>query len=87
VTSRPFFSVILPTYNRAHTLERAIVSVLAQSFQDFEFFIVDDGSTDETQDIISRYQNIYNIQLKTNGGVSAARNTAAKIGERQMVGL
>lgn len=51
----PFFSVIIPTYNRAKFLDRTIQSVLNQSEQDFELIIVDDGSTDNTKELVSKY--------------------------------
>ena len=50
-------SVIIPTYNRAHTLPRSIESVLNQSYSNFELIIVDDGSTDETADVIKQYND------------------------------
>lgn len=51
----PFFSIILPTYNRAHLLPRAISSALRQTFQDWELVIADDGSTDETANVVAEY--------------------------------
>ena len=48
------FSIIIPTYNRAHTLDRAIRSVLTQTYSHFELLIVDDGSTDNTEEIVGR---------------------------------
>jgi glycosyltransferase involved in cell wall biosynthesis len=48
----PFFSIIIPTYNRANYIQRAISCVLDQTFGDFEIIVVDDGSTDNTSDII-----------------------------------
>ena len=48
----PFFSIILPTFNRAHLISRAIQSVLNQSFADWELIIVDDGSHDNTFEVI-----------------------------------
>ena len=72
----PFFSVIIPTFNRSKTLNRSISSVMKQSFKDFELIIVDDGSTDNTHEICHKYDLNY---IKTeNHGVSYARNTGAK---------
>lgn len=51
----PKISVIMPTYNRAHCLGKAIESVLAQDFADFELIIIDDGSTDTTEEVLRRY--------------------------------
>ncbi len=53
---KPFFSIIVPTYNRSAHLNKAIDSILAQAYGDFEIIVVDDGSTDNTQEIISDYQ-------------------------------
>jgi glycosyltransferase involved in cell wall biosynthesis len=72
----PFVSVILPTYNRAQTLFRAISSVMEQSFRDFELIVVDDGSSDETLALIDSFvdERLIYIRLTHNAGVSAARN-------------
>jgi glycosyltransferase involved in cell wall biosynthesis len=51
----PFFSVILCTFNRAHLVKRAIESVLKQTFTDWQLIIVDDGSTDHTDEIVRKY--------------------------------
>ncbi len=71
----PFFSVIVPVYNRAHVLSRAIESVLAQSFQDFEIVVVDDGSRDDPQNTVTKI-NDPRIRLvrQENGGGASARN-------------
>lgn len=52
-----FFSIILPTYNREHTIRRPIESVLNQTFTDWELIIVDDGSTDDTNAIVKSYKD------------------------------
>ncbi len=53
---RHLFSVVTPTYNRAHTLERVYRSLREQSFQDFEWVVVDDGSTDATRTLVQGWQ-------------------------------
>jgi len=71
------FSIVIPTYNRSELLPRAINSVLKQTFHDYELIIVDDCSTDNTQDILKTFQHpkLSVIRQATNQGVSAARNT------------
>ncbi|MCP4681181.1 MAG: glycosyltransferase family 2 protein [Desulfobacterales bacterium] len=71
-----FVSVIIPTFNRAEKVSRAISSVLAQTFMDLEIIVVDDGSTDGTKDAMSQFEGrISYIAHSGNRGVSAARNT------------
>jgi teichuronic acid biosynthesis glycosyltransferase TuaG len=76
------FSIITPTYNRAHTIERAIKSLQNQSYSNWEMIIVDDGSIDNTEERIKQYLNkdkrIKYIKLKQNGGVGKARNVGIK---------
>ena len=69
-------SVILPTYNRKNVVKRAVLSVLEQSYQNWELIIVDDGSTDGTEDVVMSSVENYNIKYiyQVNQGVSAARN-------------
>ncbi len=55
-SSSPFFSVVIPTYNRAHLIVDTINSVIKQSYADYEIIIVDDGSTDNTEDIVNGLQ-------------------------------
>jgi glycosyltransferase involved in cell wall biosynthesis len=67
-------SVLIPTYNGQKYLEETIESVLAQTFQDFEIFVVDDGSvTAGPREICERYPQVQ-YHRKENGGVSSARN-------------
>jgi len=74
----PFFSVVITTFNRRYVIERAINSVLKQSFKDWECIIVDDGSTDNTDslalDYCNNHQNIKYI-YQSNRGQGLARNT------------
>jgi len=78
----PTVSVIIPTYNRAHLIGRSIQSVLNQTYQDFELIIVDDGSTDNTEEVIKKFQEhdkrTKYIKHNKNKGGSAARNTGIK---------
>lgn len=69
-------SVILPSYNRDHLLDRAISSVTAQTFSDFELIIVDDASTDETCAIVQAYadERIRYLRSEQRRGAAAARN-------------
>jgi len=60
----PFFSVVIPSFNRAHYISKAINSILSQSFQDFEIIIVDDASTDNTEEIITSLRNDRIVYLK-----------------------
>lgn len=57
ITDQPFFSIVIPTYNRATHIVTAINSILHQRFSDFEVIVVDDGSTDDTPRIVSEILN------------------------------
>jgi glycosyltransferase involved in cell wall biosynthesis len=71
----PFFSIVIPLYNKEKYIQRTLDSVLAQSFADFEVVVVDDGSTDNGTSVVRSFgdQRIRLIQQKNSGG-SAARN-------------
>jgi glycosyltransferase involved in cell wall biosynthesis len=82
VKKNPTVSVIIPTYNRANLIEKAIESVLNQAYQDFEIIVVDDGSTDNTGEIIRGFKDKrvkYIKKYKKNKGSSVARNIGIKV--------
>jgi glycosyltransferase involved in cell wall biosynthesis len=72
---KPFFSVVIPVYNRARVIRDAVDSVLKQSFQDFEIIVVDDGSTDNScARIATMADPRMRLVVQKNAGASAARN-------------
>lgn len=70
----PSVSVVIATYNRARFLPQTIESILQQRFQDFELIVVDDGSTDGTQQVLKSYGDRIQYFYQENSGPSAARN-------------
>ena len=70
----PKVSVIITTYNRAQFLTEAIESVLNQSYQDFELIIIDDGSDDNTKEVLKPYQDRLSYFYQKNSGISKSRN-------------
>ena len=74
----PIFSIIIPTYNRGHLIGKTIESVIGQEFKDFEILVVDDGSTDNTEQVVLAFGD-RRIQYlrKQNGERGAARNYGA----------
>ena len=72
----PLVTIIIPTYNRGNTLARAVASILQQSYENFELLVVDDGSTDNTKDVIDslRHPKLIYERLSENRGACHARN-------------
>jgi glycosyltransferase involved in cell wall biosynthesis len=70
----PHVSVIIPTYNSARYLEAAVESALAQTCRDLEILVIDDGSTDETEEVMRRYGALVRYLRQPNRGVAVARN-------------
>ena len=83
----PKVSVIIPTYNRAHLLERSMRSVLAQTFKDFELIVVDDGSSDNTSEVVKKFSDarIRYVKHKINRGGAAARNTGINLAKGDFI--
>lgn len=76
---QPVFSIIIAAFNAEATLARAVDSILAQSFTDYEVIVVDDGSTDQTDKAVAGYGNRVRYFRQDNAGVSAARNQGAQL--------
>jgi glycosyltransferase involved in cell wall biosynthesis len=76
----PFFSIIIPLYNKEKYVEATLKSVLRQTFQDFEVVIVEDCSTDSSKNIASQFvtKNVKIVQHEHNKGLSASRNTGIR---------
>ncbi len=88
MTESPFFSIITPTYNRASFLEEMSASVAAQTFQDYEHIIVDDGSTDGTEELIKRLMETHSkiVYIKQeNKGRSIARNVGIEAAKGEYI--
>jgi glycosyltransferase involved in cell wall biosynthesis len=81
----PRVSVIIPSFNRAHCIVASVESVLAQTFQDLEVIVVDDGSTDDTQEVLARFGNRIRVIRQENGGVSAARNAGIRAARAEWI--
>jgi glycosyltransferase involved in cell wall biosynthesis len=75
---RPAVSVIIPTYNYAHFIGEAIESVLSQTYRNFEIIVVDDGSTDETSEVVAKFPEARYFN-QPNQGIAAARNKGLQL--------
>ena len=74
----PSVSVVIPAYNAEKYIKASIESVFAQSYQDFEVIVVDDGSTDRTKDVLDQFGNRIRMIKGPNKGPSGARNTGIR---------
>lgn len=87
MVKKPLVSVIIPTYNRAHLLKRAIDSALAQTYENLEVLVIDDASSDETEYVVGSYRDprVRYFRHCTNRGGSAARNTGLQLARGHFV--
>jgi len=83
----PRVSVVLPTYNRGWILEQAVESVLSQDYANLELIVVDDGSTDDTPQLLSAFGDRLRIIRQENQGVSAARNAGIRAATGELIAL
>ena len=80
------FSVIIPLYNKAPYVAKAIESVLGQTYRDFEVIVIDDGSTDQSLEVAKTFENkSITIVSQPNSGVSTARNNGVKIAKHPYI--
>ena len=89
-TMPPLVSVIIPTYNSAHFLPTTLDSVIAQTYKNLEVVIVDDGSTDETKEVVSKYSSCMNLKYiiqPHSGGPSRPRNRGIKESSGDFISL
>ncbi|RNI25754.1 glycosyltransferase [Rufibacter latericius] len=80
---KPFFSIVIPTYNRASIISKTIKSVLSQSFTNFEVLIIDDGSTDNTEEVVAGFSDQRIVYFKKN---NAERGAARNFGVNRALG-
>ncbi len=79
-------SIILSTYNRAHLIERAIQSVVEQNFSDWELIVVDDASTDNTEEVIKKYNVIYS-KAPENIGIARNSNRGLRMAKGEYIAI
>jgi glycosyltransferase involved in cell wall biosynthesis len=84
-SKKPLVSVIIPTYNRGWIVQEAVDSVLDQDFYEYELIVVDDGSNDNTQEILATYGERITVLKQSNQGVSAARNSGIASASGQLI--
>ena len=83
----PLVSIIIPNYNHAKYVGDAICSVLNQDYRDFEIIVVDDGSTDNSREVITKFGEQVRYIWQENQGLSAARNTGIKSAKGSVIGV
>jgi glycosyltransferase involved in cell wall biosynthesis len=85
MTGAPLVSVVLPTHNRAPWLGRAIESVLGQTHEPLELIVVDDGSTDETAELLARFGGRIEVVTQPHSGAYAARNRGMRHASGELI--
>ena len=81
----PLVSVVIPAYNAEKFVLQAVRSVLQQCYQPLEIWLVDDGSTDQTAEIVRQHAPIVKIVRQENAGVAAARNTGLRLARGELI--
>ena len=83
----PLVTVIIPAYNCANCITNAIESVLDQTYRNIELIIVNDGSKDNTSEVVLKYKDKINYIYQDNGGVSKARNSGIRLSNGTYIGF
>jgi len=81
-------SVIIPTYNRSKELKRCLESLTRQTYKKFEVIVCDDGSTDNTKEVVNSYRNVLNIiyiKDENFGGPARPRNNGIKLSNGEYI--
>ena len=81
----PRVSIVIAVYNGASTVERALASVFAQTYTDYEVIVVNDGSTDDTAAVLARFGDRIRVLTQANRGLSAARNAGVRVSTGEYV--
>jgi len=87
IAAEPRVSVVLPTFNRGWVVTEAVESVLGQDYANLELIVVDDGSTDNTNDLLSTFEDRITVIRQPNRGVSAARNAGVRASTGELIAL
>ena len=80
-------SIIIPNFNQARFVVSAIESALGQTYPFFEIIVVDDGSTDNSREVVARFGNKVRYMWQKNQGLAGARNTGIKAAKGEFIGL
>ena len=81
----PLVSIIICCYNRAHLLPQTMASVFAQAYKPVEIVVVDDGSTDNTQEVMASYGNKIRYKRQENQGIASARTTGCRLARGELI--
>ncbi len=91
LNTSPLLTIITVCYNSSKTIERTLKSVASQSFKDYEYLIIDGGSTDETLGIVNRYKESFGDRLRVisepDNGIYDAMNKGIKMAHGKLIGL
>ncbi|MGL4378530.1 MAG: glycosyltransferase family 2 protein, partial [Microcoleaceae cyanobacterium] len=85
MSNTPLVSVVIPSYNCAKYVGEAIESVFAQTYSNYEIIVIDDGSQDNTREVLEKYHDRVNYVYQKNQGVSVARNHGIELAQGEFV--